>query len=129
MTRDSAHTPTLRAEIRRLAGTMPIADMARRLDCFPSTIRAIAAEEGISLKIPGGDGGDPRPGPDDKVVSRLDALRSRVIEVNGLLLSADVAAALTKEAVARGTSLKALSASVLSLIALDGLVGAVLDDR
>lgn len=123
------HTRSLRADIRRLAGTMPATDLARQLGVPYGSLRAYASKDRVSLRCPERDGDAERPGADDYAVARLDARRGASIELNGIILTAEVAAKLTQEATARGTSLKGLVARLVSVIAADSLVAAVLDVR
>jgi len=122
------NTRTTRAEIRRLAGTMPSRDISRRLGISRGTLRNLASEMGISLRF-GPDREVERPAADDRAVARIDATKARTIELNGIIVSAEVAQKLTVEATERGTSLRALVAQLMSYIAIDGMTAAVLDDR
>lgn len=121
-------TPQVLDTIRSLAGTMPARDIADRIGCGHDSLRSIASRHGISLKI--GDEVEPeRPGADDRVVARIDAMRPRFVQLDGIIISAEVMTALTAEATIRQTTVKALVARLASYIAIDGLVAAVLDER
>jgi hypothetical protein len=125
---DFRHTRSLRADIRRLAGTMPAGDLARRLGCSPGSLRTIASEMKVSLRAPPRDDDAGRPGTDDRAVARIDAGRARLVEIK-TLVGADVATKLTVAATERGKSIGGLLAEVATILATEGLVGAVLGDR
>lgn len=129
MTVNRQHTRSLREDIQRLAGTMPATDLCRKLGCTGGTLRTIASELGVSTRF-GGTTADPdRPGTDDRAVARIDAQRPRTIELRGIVLSAEVHAKLRLEASGRNVSVESLVAKMASMIAIDGLVGAVIGDR
>lgn len=123
------HTRSLREDIKRLAGTMPAPDLCRKLGCSPGSLRTIASEVGVSIRFPGRPADSDRRGTDDRAVARIDATKPPTIELNGIIVSAEVAQKLTIEATERGTSLRALVAQLVSHIALDGITAAVLDER
>lgn len=126
--RSFANTRSSRAEIRRLAGTVPADEICRRLGVSYGRLRNLASEMGVSIRF-GAESDFVRPGADDRAVARLDAARSRTFELRGVTLSAEVASVLRQEATTRATSLEALVARLVSMVALDGIVAAVLDER
>lgn len=108
MTALRPHTRSLRADITRLAGTMPGPMLARALGCEYSTLRTIASEVGVSI--------------------RFDPARSALVEIK-CVVAADVAAKLSTEASARERKADDLGGEIISAAVRDGIVGAVLGDR